>query len=217
MKPNLLHSIALALAVSAMATTAKSAEVPCDKIAEDVRTAVAKDPSKVLMVVEDALVINESCACEIVKSAILASSADAALTKQIIETAVAVAPKMTAVIQECAASTQSADTVAKAEPTDSGKSVVSGKSPVSGKSGTTDFTVQPPKDGSEGGNDFSQGGRIDIRGVYLSQPAAGGFIVAGDGSNNDSDDRKVVTVRKIIRERRVVVVPISPTAPHPKS
>ena len=214
MKSSLLHSIALAFAVSAMASTAQSAEVPCDKISKDVRTAVAKDPSKILMVVEDALVISESCACEIVKSAILASSADAALTKQIIETAVAVAPKMTAVIQECAASTQSAETSADADPTDSGKSVVSGESPTSGKSGGTDFTVQPPKDG---GNDFNHGGRIDIRGVYLSQPAAGGFIVAKDDSHNDSDDKKVVVVRKIIHERRVVIVPISPTAPHPKS
>jgi hypothetical protein len=216
MKSNLIHSIALALAISSIASTAYSDEVPCSKIAEDVRIAVAKDPSKVLMVVEDALVINESCACEIVKSAILASSADAALTKQIVETAVAVAPKMTAVIQECAASTQSAETVAKADPTDSGKSVVSGKSPVSGKSGGTDFTVQPPKDGEEGGNDFNQGGRIDIRGVYLSQPAAGGFIVANDSSSSDKD-KKVITRTRIIRERRVVVVPISPTAPHPKS
>jgi hypothetical protein len=225
MKPNILHSIALALAVSAVASTAMSAEVPCDKIAGDVRTAVAKDPSKVLMVVEDALVINESCACEIVKAAILASSADAALTKQIVETAVAVAPKMTAVVQECAASTQSAETVAAAEPTDSGKSVVSGKSPVSGKSGAgtgldengNPFTVQPPKDGSGSDEDFSQGGRIDIRGVYLSQPAAGGFIVAGDRSSSETTEKRVINRPRIIRERRVVVVPISPTAPHPKS
>lgn len=76
----------------------------CSEIANDVSVAVGKDPSKVLMVVEDALVINEGCAGDIVKAAIMASNADPALANQIVQTAVSVAPKMTVAINEAASS-----------------------------------------------------------------------------------------------------------------
>lgn len=76
----------------------------CTEISNDVRVAVEKDPSKVLMVVEDALVINESCAADIVKTAIIASKADAALAGQIVQTGVSVAPKMAGVINDAASS-----------------------------------------------------------------------------------------------------------------
>jgi len=45
------------------------------------------------MIVEDALVINESCACEIVKAAITAAKADAPMVKRIVQAAVAVSPE----------------------------------------------------------------------------------------------------------------------------
>jgi hypothetical protein len=54
--------------------------------------------------VEDALVINEGCAGEIVKAAIVASKADPAMANQIVQTAVSVAPKMAAVINDAASS-----------------------------------------------------------------------------------------------------------------
>jgi len=76
----------------------------CTEISNDVRVAVEKDPSKVLMVVEDALVINEGCAGDIVRAAITASKADATLANQIVQTAVSVAPKMAAVINDAAGS-----------------------------------------------------------------------------------------------------------------
>lgn len=76
----------------------------CADIANDVTAAVSKDPSKVLMVVEDALVINEGCASDIVKAAILSSKADAVLANQIVQTAVSVAPKMAGVINDAASS-----------------------------------------------------------------------------------------------------------------
>lgn len=76
----------------------------CAEISNDVRVAVEKDPSKVLMVVEDALVINEGCAADIVKTAIIASKADAALAGQIVQTGVSVAPKMAGVINDAASS-----------------------------------------------------------------------------------------------------------------
>lgn len=76
----------------------------CTEISNDVRVAVEKDPSKVLMVVEDALVINEGCAADIVTTAITASKADTAMAGQIVQTAVSVAPKMAGVINDAAVS-----------------------------------------------------------------------------------------------------------------
>lgn len=97
-----------AVAVLAALLTAHSAlaQAPanCSEIANDVSVAVGKDPSKVLMVVEDALVINEGCAADIVKAAIVASKADPAQANQIVQTAVSVAPKMAAVINDAASS-----------------------------------------------------------------------------------------------------------------
>ena len=118
----------------------------CDQIASDVKTAVAKDPSKVLMIVEDALVINEACACEIVKAAITASNAEATMSQQIVQTALAVAPKMAAIITECAESV--APGSAK-NPVDVAKSE---------------------------GTDFSDAWATNIRGIYLIQPAAAGVV-----------------------------------------
>jgi|GEM_PF-3396007 len=76
----------------------------CDEISRDVSSAVQKDPTKVLMIVEDALVINEACSCEIIKAAITASQADAVLVNQIVQTAISIAPKMSGVIMDCATS-----------------------------------------------------------------------------------------------------------------
>jgi hypothetical protein len=49
-------------------------------------------------------VINEGCAADIVKTAIIASKADAALAGQIVQTGVSVAPKMAGVITDAASS-----------------------------------------------------------------------------------------------------------------
>ncbi|MCX6850496.1 MAG: hypothetical protein NTY98_16370 [Verrucomicrobia bacterium] len=56
------------------------------------------------MVVEDALVINEGCAADIVKTAIIASKADPTLAAQIVKTGISVAPKMAGVINDAASS-----------------------------------------------------------------------------------------------------------------
>lgn len=135
----------------------------CETIAKDVKASVTKEPTKVLMIVEDALVINEGCACEIVKTAIAASHADAAMIKQIVQTAVAVAPKMAPIIMECAGTTkpeEAPETVAKAT--------------LSGKDAKNVQPVQPevvpPKDDSSD-NEHVVG---DIHGIYLMQPAVGG-------------------------------------------
>lgn len=170
-------------------TPAIGAPASCDDIAKDVRQAVAKDPSKVLMIVEDALVISEECACEIVKAAIIASNADAAKVKEIVQTAMAVAPKKSAIIAECAAAVTSSGPViaastAETKEADDGKNPVSGKNVLAGKNTVSAKNVAPPVVAEtspvlppeEGpGTEFS-GTPVSIRGIYLVQPAAAGFL-----------------------------------------
>lgn len=138
----------------------------CAEIANDVSVAVGKDPSKVLMVVEDALVINEGCAGEIVRAAIVASKADNAMAGQIVQTAVSVAPKMTVAINDAAASVAPGLAVA-APPVDEVVTpvpvVVDAKNP--GKN-----PVIPAEPVIE--EDFFI--PSTIRGVYLIQPPASG-------------------------------------------
>lgn len=140
------------------------AQTGCSEIAGDVRVAVEKDPSKVLMVVEDALVINEGCAGDIVTAAILASNADASLAAQIVQTAVSVAPKMAGVINDAATAAIPGLAVAAPLPAEVRPVVVSEKNP--GKN-----PIVPPAPVEE---DFFI--PASIRGVYLIQPPASGPI-----------------------------------------
>jgi hypothetical protein len=199
------------LAVSADTQAAPPAA--CDKIAQDVRESVEKDPTKVLMYVEDALVINETCACEIVRAAITAAKADANLIKQIVQTSVAVAPRMTAVIEDCASAGSSGAPVAsKEDSSKSGKDVVD---VTSGKSGGKDgMDVLPPKDGGETKSSFSRGG-ADIRGLYLIQPATGVFG-GGTPTPETPKAKKEDKEKERIRTRIVYVHPTSPTVSKPK-
>ena len=190
---------------------------PCDKISADVREAVSKDPAKVLMIVEDALVINETCACEIIKAAIVASNADEATVIQIVQTALAVAPKMAAVIAECATAAAPAagpaiaalgaggegTTVVAESPTGGGKGVVASVSPVA--------PVDVP--------DFSNAWATNVRGVYLVQPAAASVItqIVQVSSSDKSGDKhgEEETVNRANSRRTRNLVPLSPTNAQP--
>ncbi len=134
----------------------------CDKVATFVREAVEKEPQKVLVIVEDNMVANETCTCEIIKSAIRASKADAELVKQIVKTAIHVAPNRAALIAECAS------TVAP----DHSKGVVD---TVKGVTGVQPTGVQPadPITEPSSGSDYNWV-PSDIRGVYLVSPSIGG-------------------------------------------
>ena len=146
----------------------------CSEIANDVRVAVEKDPTKVLMVVEDALVINEGCAADIVKAAIVASKADATLAGQIVQTASTVAPKQAVAINEAASSVVPgivAVTTAPAAPAINGEQPVMltseknpGKNPVMPKNPVITPAVEE--------EDFFV--PATIRGVFLIQPPASG-------------------------------------------
>ena len=99
-----IASVSACFLLAGVSWSVAQAPLNCSEISNDVRVAVEKDPSKVLMVVEDALVINEGCAGDIITTAISASKADPALAAQIVQTGVTVAPKMAGVIQSAASS-----------------------------------------------------------------------------------------------------------------
>jgi hypothetical protein len=166
--PRLL--VPVALLGSALLTQAAP---KCDEISNDVRKAITSDPAKTLMIVEDALVINEACACEIVRAAIEASKADAALKQQIVQTALAVAPKMAPVITECAGMQGNVPTVVPTATSDEdyGDVTYSGKS---GKGSKSVLPVMPPAPVEEV-EEFTYIPR-DIRGIYLIAPGGVGFI-----------------------------------------
>jgi hypothetical protein len=163
------HSIALAFTAAAYLIGAPLSAATCDKVAADVRAAIEANPSKVLIIVEDAMVTNETCACEIVKTALIASKANADLARQIVLTATNVAPNLTQLIAECARGVLAGDgTTGK-----TGKEVadVYGKEvqDVYGKEVKNVVGVQPV-------NDYAPA-PADIRGVYLIQPSAGAIVV----------------------------------------
>lgn len=74
----------------------------CGPVIKALRSEIAARPSRVLIAVEDALTMNEQCACEIIKASIEATRADAKLVGQIVFTALQSAPGMSATIVECA-------------------------------------------------------------------------------------------------------------------
>ncbi len=148
----------------------------CANISSDVTAAVSNDPSKVLMIVEDALVINESCAGEIIKAAILASKADAALVNQIVQTGISVAPKMASVITDSATAVSPGTAIAAqfvAAPQDLNTSA---KNPAKNP-----LPVAPEPV-------FEPVVPASIRGVYLIQPPASGFIPRDPRCRKDCDD-----------------------------
>ncbi|MFT4546534.1 MAG: hypothetical protein ACI9MB_000476, partial [Verrucomicrobiales bacterium] len=103
MKTNIIKTAftGLALIVSLSGIAAAG---DCDTVGDQVKKAVAKTPSKVLVIVDETISKNESCACEIVKAAIEAADAkkNGALVREIVVTAVNAAQGMAATIAECA-------------------------------------------------------------------------------------------------------------------
>lgn len=190
----------------------------CDQISKDVREAVSKDPAKVLMIVEDALVINETCACEIIKAAIIGSGADAAMVQQIVQTALAVAPKMSAIIAECATAVApgSAEAIA-AIAGEKGKTIVADTSTGDGKGVVAAVAPVAPAEVS----DFSNAWSANLRGVYLVQPAAAGFITQvallsdSDQGRDEHTEDKDGDVNRANSRRTRNLVPLSPTNAHP--
>lgn len=93
---------ALLLAAAPFASAENPGSV---QVSQAVKTAVTADSSKVLEIVANKVAADKSCACEIVKAAILASDADQALVAKIVTTAILEAPSETRVITQCAIAT----------------------------------------------------------------------------------------------------------------
>ncbi len=171
-------------------------------------------PSRVLYAVEDALVMSEASACEIVKTAIELTSADAKLVGDIVYTAVSKAPAMSAVIVDCAVKCSpdssnaikkalqralGEDTAAAAEG--SGKGVASSKDEATGKqvikSGKEVTGKQPVPVGKEPApvapeEEFMDFGlqRPGVGGIYFATPSAGGGGRTPREPEDNTDDDK---------------------------
>lgn len=96
---------ALTAVLLAAAPLASADVVDCVKLSNAVKAAVIADSSNVLDIVAKNVAANESCACEIVKAAILASDANDAQVAKIVETAVLEAPAEMRIIAQCAIAT----------------------------------------------------------------------------------------------------------------
>lgn len=168
------HSVGLALIAAGLFNCASASAADCVKVAAEVQAAIEQDPAKVLVIVEDAMVANESCACEIIKAALQASNANAELARQIVLTATNVAPNLSTLIAECAR----------------GIVVAHG-----GKEVKQVMDIQPEPSASEGRSDYRTA-PADIRGVYLIQPSAGGVVLKECCDDQPSTKTKVVRVVK---------------------
>lgn len=73
-------------------------QMDCETLCGELFAAIRADPSKMVMRLEEALVIHESCAAEIVTAAIDAVNADPAQVRKIVDTAMELAPARAAKI-----------------------------------------------------------------------------------------------------------------------
>jgi hypothetical protein len=160
----LKHPLALAVIAAGSLAGAPLSAATCDKVAADVRAAIEANPSKVLVIVEDAMIASEACACEIVKTALIASKANADLARQIVLTATNVAPNLTQLIAECA------------------RGVVAGDS-TAGKTGKEVREVYEAQPVNSGGSDYASA-PTDIRGAYIIQGGGGSIITTADCCGN---------------------------------
>lgn len=93
---------ALMTAVFALMPAALADSADCIKVSAAVKKAVELSPSNVLEIVAQQVAANESCACEVVKAAIISSDANKDLVASIVDTAILEAPEMKDIIAQCA-------------------------------------------------------------------------------------------------------------------
>jgi len=148
-------------AVLASITPAFAEAPDCYKVSVAIKKAVAAQPDKVLELVAAQVGQNESCACEVVKAAIVASDADKALVANIVNAAVTAAPSKVRIIGQCAvavapdalAEVQAVVTKMSSNAGDSGYSAKGGdeKGGEKGKTVVVPPVIQNPLDFPNGG------------------------------------------------------------------
>ncbi len=121
-------------AVLALVTPAYADAPDCYKVSKAVKAAVAATPDKVLELVAAQVGQNESCACEVVKAAIVASDADKKLVASIVEAAVEAAPSKVRIIGQCAVAV-APDALAEVQAVVTQYGAASGDSGYSGEKG----------------------------------------------------------------------------------
>lgn len=167
------------LLITAVALTAApqvSAEkVNCLVLSNTVKTTVAASKSSVLQLVSTYVSQNESCACEIVKAAIVASDANAQLVADIAETAIIASPDQVRLIGQCAV----------AVAPDAYDNVLAVVNKYTGDS-SADTTYEASEHSSKGGSDKDAvaGDRAYNDNSYIGQDPRNypGQGVAGDGA-----------------------------------
>lgn len=188
--------------------SAADTKVKCTEVIAKLEAEIAKEPSRVLLSVEDALLANDTCACDVIKTAITISKADAKLVGEIVSAAINAVPSVASTVGECAlrAAPTAGNEIKQAmqdalgqgdgagkEPIASGKEpIASGKEPISsGKqpiaSGKEVVTAPPAVVDSGDSYGF---GPVSVTGVYFSPPAGGGSVTK----------EVTKTVVKVIRE-----------------
>lgn len=175
-------------AVLALITPAYAEKSDCYKVYTAVKKAVSAQPAKVLELVATKVAQNESCACEVVKAAIVASDADKKLVAGIVETAVEAAPSKVRIIGQCAVAV-APDALAEVQAVVTKYGAASGDSGYSAKGGEKDvkicaeckrpFDYQAPTPTNV--LDFPMGGGKTVCGTCNRPYTPGG---AGDTPNN---------------------------------
>jgi hypothetical protein len=143
----------LALLSATYREPGQKSEQDCPGLGLSIQQRVKLEPARILEIVETELAVNPSCACEVVKAALIAAGADAELTAQVVEVAATVTPESLRLISQCAIaavpeSLSAVQTVlARLDPGsgESGYSAKGSKSAKSAKSGKEIIPPPPPR------------------------------------------------------------------------
>jgi hypothetical protein len=100
--PALICLILLQAQIFAQPAKGAASVAAPDVLCAELFAAIRANPQQLVMRLEEALVINESCTPELVKSAVEAVNRDPALTRKIVETALEISPNYSAAIRNAA-------------------------------------------------------------------------------------------------------------------
>lgn len=103
-----LHPAIFLLCIATLETHGQEVEArraepwisPCEALCDNLKKAIQERPDLMVMRIEDALVINEDCAAEIVTAAMDAVRGKPGMVQEIVDTALKIAPSRTAIVME---------------------------------------------------------------------------------------------------------------------